>query len=186
MKSPTFIASLDAKRLCLLLEASYVGQLITYKEMSSAIGRDVQTEARAALNSARRIVQRELSYVFGTVPNEGLKRLNDVEIVQTGAQTVKSIRHASGRGIKRIAAADPSRLPVDSRIQMNTYLSVLGMLHVSLQEKRIKALEQRVAQAESRLPLNATLDSFKNELAQRKDSPAHEKSKRNTGVRLEL
>ena len=109
MKSPTFVASMDAKRLCLLLESSYVGQLVTYKELSTAIGKDVQTEGRSILNSARRIVQRELSYVFGTVANQGLKRLSDVEIVQTGAQTVSSIRHASRRGINRIAAADPVR-----------------------------------------------------------------------------
>ena len=163
MKSPTFVASMDAKRLCLLLESSYVGQLVTYKELSTAIGKDVQTEGRSILNSARRIVQRELSYVFGTVANQGLKRLSDVEIVQTGAQTVSSIRHASRRGINRIAAADPVRLPMDSRIQMNTYLSVLGMLHISLQEKRLKKLEQRVALAESRLPLDTTLDVFKDQ-----------------------
>lgn len=163
MKAPTFVASIDAKRICVLLASSHVGQLIPYREMSEAIGRDIQTEARTVLNTARRIVQRDRSYVFGTVPKEGLKRLSDVEIVQTGAQTVSKIRHASRRGINRITAADPVQLPIESRVQMNTYLSVFGMLHVSLQEKRLKQLEERVARAESRLPLDTTLDAFKDQ-----------------------
>lgn len=172
MKSPTFIASLDAKRLCLLLESTPVGRLVTYKDLSAAIGRDVQTEARGVLYSARLIVQREISYVFGTVPNEGLKRLSDVEIVQTGAQTVSRIRRASRSGINRITAADPVQLPVEARVQMNTYLSLLGMLHTSLQEKRLKQLEERVARAESRLPLDTTLDAFKEQhKIQDKDHP---------------
>ena len=74
---------------------------------------------------------------------------------------MSGIRRASRRGITRIAAADPVKLPMESRVQMNTYLSVLGMLHVSLQEKRLKRLEERVAKAESRLPLDTTLDAFK-------------------------
>jgi len=161
MKEPQFVASIDVKTLCKAFAESHVGQIFTYKDLSQLIERDVQTEARNILTSARKITQRELGYVFGTIHGEGLKRLSDIEIVQTGTQTVARIRHASHRGVARISNAAPEKLPLEGRVQMNTYLSVFAMLQTSLQEKRIKKLEARVAQAESRLPLDKTLEAFK-------------------------
>jgi hypothetical protein len=161
MGRPTFVASIDVRTLCGALGECNTGQLLTYRHLSQLIGRDVQTEARAVLGSARKIMQRERGFVFGTVIGEGLKRLNDVEIVQTGAQTIVSIRHASRRGAERVAKAAPEQLPLESRVRMNTYLSVLAMLHAATTERRIKKLEARVAQAESRLPLDKTLEAFK-------------------------
>lgn len=161
MKKPTFIASFDVRSLCNLMANTDIGQILSYEEMSKVIGRDVQTEARGALVSARRITQRELGYVFGTIYRLGLKRLSDVEIVQTGAQSVVKIHHASRRGADRIANAAPEKLPIESRVQMNTYLSVLAMVHAVSTEKRLKRLEEKVAQAEARLPLERTLEAFK-------------------------
>ena len=43
---------------------------------------------------------------------------------------------------------------------MNSYLSLFGMLYSATQEKQLKKLEQRVAQAEQKLPLNKTLEAF--------------------------
>jgi len=160
-KEPTFIASIDVKTICKAFSEAQVGQIITYETLSRLIGRDVQTEARNVLVSARKITQRELGYVFGTIQGEGLKRLSDIEIVQTGAQTVVKIRRSSRRGVERISNAVPEKLPIEGRVQMNTYLSVLAMLQTSLQNQRIKKLEERVAQAESRLSLDKTLDAFK-------------------------
>jgi hypothetical protein len=161
MRGPQFVASLDVKTLCKAFAESYVGQVFTYKDLSKLIGRDVQTEARSILVSARKITQRALGYVFGTIQDEGLKRLSDIEIVQTGAQTVTKIRHASRRGAERIAHAAPEKLPIEARVQQNTLLSVLAMVHSAMTEKRLKKLEERVAQAESRLSLDKTLEAFK-------------------------
>jgi hypothetical protein len=160
-KEPIFVASSDVRRLCKRLAEAQVGDVLTYKELSALIARDIQTEARGALMSARRITQRERGIVFGTIMNEGLKRLSDIEIVQTGAQAVVRIRHASRRGAERIGVAAPEKLPIEARVQMNTYLTVLAAMHSLSQEKRLKKLEERVARAESRLPLDKTLEAFK-------------------------
>lgn len=164
MKEPMFIASLEVQKLCTAFAESYIGQLFTYKYLSSLINKDVQTEARSILVSARKITQRELGFVFGTVYGQGLKRLSDIEIVQTGGETVVKIRRTSRRGAERIAHAAPEKLPVETRIQQNMYLSVLAMVHSTMTEKRLKKLEERVAQAESRLPLDKTLDAFRDEI----------------------
>lgn len=162
MNQPSFIASLDVQRISQLLANTEVGNIVTYRQMSEEIGRDIQTEARGVLISARRITQRELGYIFGTIHGKGLQRLSDIEIVQTGAQTVVKIRHASRRGTERIAnVAMPENLPIESRIRMNCYLSMLAMVNSISQEKRLKKLEERVALAEARLPLEKTLDAFK-------------------------
>ena len=85
MKEPQFVASIDVKTLCKAFAESHVGQIFTYKDLSQLIERDVQTEARNILTSARKITQRELGYVFGTIHGEGLKRLSDIEIVRPRA-----------------------------------------------------------------------------------------------------
>jgi len=160
---PTFVCSIDVRTLCHAFAETKIGDILTYQQLSELISKDVQTEARAILVSARRITQRELGYVFGTIHGHGLKRLSDVEIVQTGSETIVKIRHASRRGAERIAAAAPEKLPIESRTQQNLYLSVLAMVHSAMTEKRLKKLEERVAQAESRLPLDKTLDAFRDE-----------------------
>lgn len=161
MNEPTFVASLEVRRLCAAFAETHTGDILTYKSLSALIGKDVQTEARSVLNSARKITQRELGYVFGTIYGEGLKRLSDIEIVQTGSETMVKIRRNSRRGAERIAHAAPEKLPIESRVQQNTFLSVLAMIHAASTEKRLKKLEEKVAQAESRLPLERTLDAFK-------------------------
>lgn len=162
-KKPNFVASIDVRALCKVFAETRVGEVLTYQQLSEVIRKDIQTEGRQALTSARAITQRELGYVFGTIFRVGLKRLSDIEIVQTGQQTVVKIRNQSKRGAQRVATAAPEKLPIESRIQQNTYLSLLAMVHATVQEKRLKKLEERVAQAEAKLPLDKTLEAFKDE-----------------------
>lgn len=162
-REPTFVASIDVRSICKAFSETKVGDTVTYLQLSELIGRDVQTEARSVLTSARKISQREDGIVFGTIYKVGLKRLSDIEIVQTGAETVVKIRRASRRAGDRVAVPRPENLPIESRVQQNLYLSVFAMLHNVAQDKQIKKLEERVARAESRLPLDKTLDAFRDE-----------------------
>jgi hypothetical protein len=170
---PTFTASYDVRTLVLYLSECPVGKLITYQEMSGLIDKDVQTEARHILTSARKITQREHGIVFGTIPEEGLKRLSDYEIVQTGQDTVVKIRRASHRGVTRIAVAQPEKLSLEQRTQQNTYLSFLAMLHLASQEKRIKKLEAKVKEVQARLPLDTTLEAFKEKHKKNEESDSN-------------
>jgi hypothetical protein len=160
MNRPNFIASIDVQTLCRAMAESQVGDILTYQQLSALIHKDIQTEGRQALLSARRIVQRDMQIVFGTIYKEGLKRLSDTEIVMTGQQTVVRIRRASHRGAARVAVARPERLQPDGRLRQNTLLSLLAMIHASTTESRMRKLEGKVAQAESKLPLEATLNAM--------------------------
>ena len=76
--TPIFETSTDSKTLAAVLAAATVGQIISYDELSKAIGRTVTA---SKLSTARYIVQREQRIVFGAVAGVGLKRLSDAEIV---------------------------------------------------------------------------------------------------------
>ena len=184
--NPDFIRSIDVQTLCRAMTDTQPGEILTYQQLSALIDKDIQGEARQALISARHIVERDMQIVFGTIHKEGLKRLSDTEIVMTGQQAVARIRRASHRGANRVAVARPEKLKPEALLRQNTLLSLLAMVHGSTLESRIRKLEERVARAESKLPLEQTLIAMQASLRdpqpkadQHKEQP-HETSDRNT------
>ncbi len=73
-----------------------VDEVITYQEISNLISRDIR-QARGYLNTARRIAQRDNGFVFGTVRNIGIRRLNDVAIIESANISIRSIRRKASR-----------------------------------------------------------------------------------------
>jgi len=162
MNQPTFVASIDAKSIYAILKEAEVGAVVPYKVMSEAIGRNVRNGARGAMETARKMAQRELGFVFGVIPKEGLRRLTEVEKVGSGAQFITKIRRAAQRGIDRQRTVkNPEALPPEIKVRSFVYESVLGMVASSMQEKKINKIEAKVQQTQASLPLAKTLEAFK-------------------------
>ena len=94
-KRSKFQTSIEAQLLYNRLCKVGVGEMIPYPVMSEIAGFDVQTR-RGPMDTARRMCERE-KIVFGVVFDEGLKRLNDTEIVQTGHGAIDHIRKTARR-----------------------------------------------------------------------------------------
>jgi len=161
MKKTIAELSIDTKTLYDRLVGADVGENISYKDLSSLIMRDVQSEARGNLNSARRMAMRDNQIVFGVIIGKGLKRLSDAETAKTGNVSLSKIRRETRRGIKRVTAiSDFDSLPNDSKIAHHTSLSVLGVLGECTKASRVKRIETKIEQTGNSLPVRKTLEAF--------------------------
>lgn len=92
-----------------------VQEVIPYSVLSGLVGGDVQREQRHLLASATKALLRE-RIVFGAVTNVGLKRLNDMGIVDRAETGLTRIQRAARRSGRILTLADYEQLsPVDQK-----------------------------------------------------------------------
>lgn len=152
-KKPIFAASADAKTIAHVLRQVAVGNVILYGELSRAISRNVCTDGRPAMDSARGIVQREDRMIFDAVRGEGLKRLADDEIVNLGDKARDHVRRASRKVVKKLVCVDYDTLSKEKQVKHNTSLSMFGVFCELATEKSTKRLSESVAISQSELPI---------------------------------
>lgn len=156
--------SVDARLLHQRLKEVGVGETITWEELSKTAGRNVSAghAGYGALATARRRAQVDDGMVFDAVSKVGLKRLSDVDIVNTGQSTVDRVRRAARKGAKRLLSVrDFNGLPNELKIKHNAYASLLGAVAAISQEAKVHQLEKHVQNAQAALPLAKTLEVFK-------------------------
>lgn len=153
--------SIDTRLLFDRMIDTPVGDTVTYAVMSEIIGRDSQISGRGTVASARRKAMNERRMVFASVLNVGLRRLADVEIVDTAEHDMVRLRRSARRATRKVSMVDFDVLPNDRKIKHNTYMSVFGALHQLTAPKAVRAVESKVSQAQAALPLALTLDAFR-------------------------
>jgi len=159
-KSPSFQLSADARFLYQHLKTIRVGSVVSYADLSAVIGRDVAGDS-TALQRAIRICLREDNIVFANIRGEGYKRLNDAEIVDTGADTIARIRRTSKRGVQKMLAVQKfDDLPNDKKLQHSARVSVLASLVDATTSKQMKKVEGAIGEAAKQLPVAETLRLF--------------------------
>lgn len=104
------------------------GESISYEELNKAAGRDVQTEARGSLGTARKMCQREHQMVFSPVRGEGLRRLTDGEIVDGADSDIARIRRTARRGAAKLACATYDNLEQELKPVFNAKAAIFGTL----------------------------------------------------------
>ncbi len=137
-----------------------VGAVASYAELSALIQRNVQNGARHVLASAVRRLLSEHGRVIACVRNEGVKRLDDLGIVSTGASAIKHIHRASKKATKKLAAVqDYEQLPKEVQARVNVQRAMLGVLAQTTREPQLKRLETKVG--ESLAPTALMLDAMR-------------------------
>lgn len=152
-KTASFQASGDAKILAHVLRGASIGDLVSYSKLTAAIARDVQTDARSVLETARQIVQREDKMIFDAVRGMGLKRLTDEEIVGLGDRTRDHVRRSARRVVKKMVCVDYNNLSAEKQVQHNTALSMFGLFAEIATDKSTLRLSEAVKDARSDLPI---------------------------------
>jgi len=163
MANAAFKLGTDTKMLIDKFRETKEGVTVTYDELSTYLERDVRKEARSSLNSAIRYVLNE-GIVMGTIRREGIRRYTADEVAKgAGTHSIKKINRESKRGLKKLGCVVGAELSNESRIRMNTDVSILGMTHECSKPKNVKKLEYKVQNNEAKqLPVAATLEAFKN------------------------
>jgi ribosomal protein L30/L7E len=151
-----FRPSSDSKALARRLEATQIGEIVSYDELTKLIAEDVTKVGRGTLQTARRIVQRDHRIVFDVVRGVGLKRLNSVEIVDQSDQTRERIRRTASRGARSLTCADYDALPQEKKAKHNISAALLGAISEYASDKKFKSVESRL-NSDGRL-LNAGID----------------------------
>lgn len=160
---PTFTTSIDTNAILGLLTEAPVGATVTYAQIEKKLGRNPQLDARGALQSARKILEKE-GVVFSILRNVGLVRLDDSGVVKTAESDIQGIRRKAKRGFTRVSVGvqNYAGLNPEDKMKFNASASILGMLSTSLKPSNIKKIEDRVKGESGALPLMKTLEAFKN------------------------
>lgn len=122
-----------------------IGAVVTYDDLTAIVGRNVQESARSALQTARRMCQRDHQIVFSPVVGYGLKRLNDNQIVSSADGDIKRIHRSAGRGIKKLACVDYQNLDHAGMSSLNAKAAVLGTLAQHSTATSVQLLERHYA-----------------------------------------
>jgi hypothetical protein len=147
-----FEVSADARTLAHVLSTAPVGSVIEYSALNRAISRDVQGDARSALESARKIVLTEHSIVFDAVRGVGLKRLSDAEIIDLPAKARAHIRRTARKTVKALVCVEYGGLSRENQVRHNTAISMMGVISEVAAEKSAKRLAGVVESAGTQLP----------------------------------
>lgn len=112
------------------LKVSPVGAIVTYDELSAAIGSDVrQPKGRGWLYGARTVLLRDDGIVFSPVRGVGLQRLTDHEKVASGQDALRRIRRTARRGDRRVESGLRSNsLTPEDRATGNGYRMVFATI----------------------------------------------------------
>lgn len=152
--------SADTQTLVDHLSGVEVGEKVSYKKLSNMIQRDVQHDAAGILRSARNIVQRESSILFGTIRKFGIVRLSNSGIVETGEVTMTRIHRTTRTGAKRLACAEYAKLTPEDRTKYNAMAAGLGALHAMTGRSSLRKLTKAAGEAEHKMDFQRTLSVF--------------------------
>lgn len=159
---PLFIVSIDVKTCYERLVKTSIGDLVSYSELESLLGRTVREKGAWILSSARRRAFVQDNMVFAVIPKQGVKRLSDAEIVDSSNDALVRVHKASLRAARRLGAVrDFESLSSQQKIKYNLQASAFGLLAHLTKESQLKKLESKVQAATKSLPLQRTLDAFR-------------------------
>ena len=135
-------------------------EMISYSEMSAAIGRDVQGESRGLLKTARKHVDRNNRVMTVTIRNEGI----GLSVNYNGALTEAStrIRKCKRKYCKLVqnAIAD-KELPPEETVELNARFSALECTELFNKPNMPKKLLEYIKdKGQKELPTAETLKLF--------------------------
>ena len=155
-----FEKSSDAKILATVLAEAEVGKVITYAELSKAIGRDVRQHAISALCTARRGVFKENRFVFAIERGVGLVRIDDNGIVKSIEKDRVHLHRAASKSLKKLAAVQFDNLDESGKRDHVVASAQMGAVAMFAHKNSGKKIEAKVNGSSNNLPIGETLKLF--------------------------
>lgn len=159
-RSGMFEKSADTLIIENRLRSAAVGDVVTYEDLSTLLGRDVRQFCRSSITSARHTLEGEAIF-FDTIANEGLKRITESEAVtKTVPNYVARAKSAAGRGIRVLQNVQYDKLDDATKRKHLSTSAQLGAIKLFTSTKATKAIEGKVEQTKATLPIGETLKLF--------------------------
>lgn len=160
MKPAIFEMSPNTRLIRQRLATAAVGDLIGYRELSALISSPVSGET-AALQSARNSLLVQERRVFGCIRGEGLKRLNDSEIVAAADGDIDGIRRRAKKAVCKITSVqDFAGMTAKDQLAHTTKTSIFTAVASMSSDKGMKKIGTAVGGRASELPIAETLRAF--------------------------
>lgn len=137
------------------------GEVITYDELKSLVGRGVQagSPCYGNLRTALKTLEEE-HIVFLVVRGDGLKRATDTETAESADHYRQSVSRTNKRMVKRILAVkDFEALPAETKTKTLALQTSAGLIDLVTSAKGTKKIEKAIENAA--LPIGKTLELFK-------------------------
>lgn len=134
--------SVDSLEIYKRLQRLEVGEIVTYEELGSLIGADVQNGARGRLETARKKLLREDQRVVECVRGIGVKRLDDAGVVEVLKGIPSKVSRIVRRSKKKLATVHPENLTQEGRKEYAFSAAAIGTLEMFSKPSALKKIEQ--------------------------------------------
>lgn len=135
------------------------GDLVTYGELSTLLGRDVRKFCKSNVDTARRSLVSE-SIFFDCLPNSGYKRLCDEEAVSAADHYRTRAKKSARRGLNHLKHVPFDGLSDDGKRRHLSMSAQMGAIELFSSTKSLKKIEGVVGQKMSTMAIGETLKLF--------------------------
>jgi hypothetical protein len=161
MANDKFRRGFDVQTLVDTLAKLPIGGTLSVEELAGQLRLDKNSgKFRAALASARRIVQTEARIVVAC-EHGTLTRLDDSGIVQVATGSIQRIRRASVRSLKKLGCADYDKLDNAAKAKHDAAASHLGILAECARPSIVAKIETVAAAKSAKLTFDETIKAFR-------------------------
>jgi hypothetical protein len=157
--NPLFRRSLETQILTDVLRNLQPGESLSYAELSKIAGVEINGTSYQ-LRSAREIVMRENGIVAEPIHGIGIKRLRNVEIVNSTSRGVSRITKAAAREARKLSKADFVVLDEATRRSYATYASVIEVVGTITSGKGVARVAANIPATAMELTLAQTMRLF--------------------------
>ena len=151
---------LETQQILKLLLKLGDDEILTYEEIQSKVGVDVQDGQRGLLATAIKNAEKETNRLFGTVRTVGVKRLPPGHSSGELTKARERARHIARRAFGRSRHVDFTKLTPDERNTLNMERTVLHFVAESASDKAVRRLTAAVDSAGDALTFAKTLEHF--------------------------
>jgi len=161
-KPRRFERSFEVSELIKTLSALKQGDTIDYDVLSSIVmGNCSPGEQKYPyVLNARRALLNEYRMVFRAIPNKGLQRLDDIQIVERSERKVASATSAAKKEMRILTFVDFDKLSDTQQLTHNTNMSVFNVMKTVGQFDKIKKIRGEIANVGNRLEIEETIKAF--------------------------
>lgn len=159
MSNPAFKLSLATRLLSEFLSKVPVGTSVTFSELSNAAGETV-TSTSGSLRSAFTRIRRDHQIVFESVRGCGYKRLNDIEIVDSGENHAQRMRRSAERCVEVLSCVEWNSLPEQKKREHNAKMGIMSLVATFTRPDAMKRVEERAPEDRQEMTINNILRAY--------------------------
>ena len=160
MMTVTFTGGLTNK-VVQFLQNTKTGDLVTYFDLQKEMNLKELARVYSPLSGARKRLEK-MGIVFGTIRGEGIKRLDDKEIITDCKLGTRRVNRIARRTLDKASCVDITKLDNQSKAEHLVFSSINGAIaHMSAPIKTKKLTSDVASNRLEKLSIAETLEHFK-------------------------